>query len=273
MTTPPLPPSLTERDLAGIFEVFASASDEPNVFVMLTDEELLGLGGQAAVELTGTPYLDAAEVDRTAVANTALRSLIARGLIVLDPEHQENEGEDLDEGSAANRPFQLERRLAGILAIRQAPSAMLTVNRQVADQTTSIYYYISVNDGILEEFVGADGYHHFSVPTRDCIPERLARYVDQNEVAGDADGDCIDTTMEELDGSGELAERFRDARALSVLTTISSAEATQHSVLALSDAVFLMEGPEEGLGSVTVQECSRASLLEAFAELLPAVED
>lgn len=44
--------------------------------------------------------------------------------------------------------------------------------------------YVFPEGGLLGELVTADGYRHVAVPTRSAMPERLARYIDQAQVAG-----------------------------------------------------------------------------------------
>lgn len=56
--------------------------------------------------------------------------------------------------------------------------------RRVSEHSTAITVYVFPEGGLLEELVTADGYRHVAVPTRSAMPERLARYIDQAQVAG-----------------------------------------------------------------------------------------
>ena len=209
------PTARTERDAAGAYELLASATTEPTVLAVLTDEELLALSGAQAGELTGTPFLDASGFDQEVSAAVALRSLIARGLVELEDEGRESEGEDLATGGAARRAAQLDRVLAGLLTLRSSPLALANLTRRVADQTTSIVVYLYPRGGVLEELITVDGFHHFSLPTREAVPERLARYVDQAGVAAEEDGESVAATIEQLDSEdSEIGRRLRDTRAL-----------------------------------------------------------
>lgn len=268
MTSPSL---ITERDAAGAYELLASASDEPTVLAVLTDEELLALEGLEGAELAGSPFLESSDFDREQAAGVAARSLIARGLVVLEDSEQETEGEDLASEQPSARAAQLDRSLAGVLTLRSSPLAVLNLTRQVADQTTALMIYVFPRGGVLEELVTADGFHHFSVPTRQATPGRLARYADQAQVAGDQDSQTVTATAAQLDGDGPLAQRLRDTRALTVITSASSAGSTQVSVMATSEAVFAMNTPSSPEQEVTVRELSSSSLQDLITEKLPEV--
>lgn len=260
----------TERDAAGAFELLATATEDPTVFAVLTDEELLALAGTDAGELAGTPFLDVAGFDREQSLAVALRSLIARGLVVLDDSDRENEGEDLATGEKAKRLAQLDRSLAGLLTLRSSPLALLNLTRRVADQTTSIMVYLFPKGGVLEELITVDGFHHFSIPTREAVPGRLAKYVDQAGVAGAEDGAPIEGTIEFLEtGNNEISHRLRDTRALTVVTSAGAADTSQMSIMATSDAVFAMDTPQEETATATVRELSADSLQAILAEALP----
>ncbi|MFC7376820.1 MULTISPECIES: hypothetical protein [unclassified Brachybacterium] len=261
----------TERDAAGAYEILAAASSEAEVLAVLTDEELIALRGNQALDPAGTPFLDASGLDRDPAAAVALRSLTARGLVQFTDEGRENEGEDLATEAPAERTAQLDRTLAGLLTLRSAPLALVNLTRRVADQTTEIIVYVFPHDGVLEEFVTVDGFHHFSVPTREALPARLARYVDQNSVAGDEDGEPIDGTLSDFEGTdSDIARRLQDTRALSVLTTADRGpDSVQVSIMATSDAVFVMDTPQDETSSTALREVSADTLVDLLGTALP----
>lgn len=264
MTTP----TVTERDAAGAMELLASASEDPDLLIVLTDEEIVALAGRDALSFAGSPYLDQEGVDETAHAAAALRSLIARGLVVTVDDAMENEGETII-GEARERALQIDRPIAGLLMLRSTASAVVHVTRQVAEQTTRLVLHVETDGGVLEEFVSADGYHRFSVPTPSAAVERLARYIDANAVAGESSGEAITAPIAELDAAdGALGEKLADTRALSVLTAVSAEEASQATIFATSDAVFAMDTPEEGETEATVGEQSATELRELLREVL-----
>ena len=265
------PAFLTERDLAGAFELLSHATDEPTVLAVLTDEELLALEGTEGAELAGSPFLEASDFDREQAAAVAARSLIARGLVTFEDTDRENEGEDLLSEEPSQRAAQLDRSLAGLLALRSMPRGVLNLTRQVEAQTTSLMIYLFPRDGVLEELVTADGFHHFSLPTRAALPARIARYVDQAQVAAEQDGETHVGGAAEFDGDTPIAKRLRDTRALTVITSASARGSQQHSVMATSDAVFIMDTPTSEDEQVTLREISGATLEELLDQALPTI--
>ena len=216
--------------------------------------------------LSSLPFLDGQEnVDFA--ATVAVRSLIARGLLVADSDQKEPEGNLVTTGeSAPERTFQAEMTLAGLIALRRQPSAILHLVRIVENQKTNLVYYLFPMNGVLEELVTADGYHEFSVPTRAMVPERVARYADQNQVASEEDGEAIVATIAELDQDPTI----RDTRALTVMTVLGNdADELQASIMATSDGVFVMDQPQEGDAETEIREVSRATLLELISMAMP----
>lgn len=268
------PALFTERDAAGAYEVLAAATDSPSILAVLTDEELLALGGQDAARITGTPFLEKLEIPDDASASIALRSLIARGLVTLDDDHAEPEGEQLSTGTpAAPRITQLDRTLAGLMTLRGAPRALMNLSRRVADQTTGITVYVFPEGGILEELVTVDGFHHFSVPTRTALPSRLARYVDQAQVASGEDRVVYQGELAGLDDPAQpAAGRLADTRALTVMTAADAGGAgVQVSLMATSDGVFAMDTPDDIDESTQLREVSADGLLTLIEAAIPEV--
>lgn len=265
-------PYFTQRDAAAAYEILASASEDPREVAVLTDEEILALGGVDSTELAGTPFLDESDLDRSAAASIAARSLIARGLVVLDPEREENEGEELSENAAVQpRAVQLDRTLAGLLTLRAAPLGVVNLTRRVADQTTTLLVYLFPEGGVLDELITVDGYHRFSVPTRESAPARLARYIDQDGVAGGEDGESFEGTVADFEQDSPIAQRLRDTRALTVLTSVTGDEAIQLSFMATSDAMFVMDIPQNENDPTVLREISGGTLQELVAEALPVI--
>ncbi|MCS6711165.1 hypothetical protein JSY14_03720 [Brachybacterium sp. EF45031] len=292
MSTPSL---VTERDLAGALEILARASDTPPVLATLTDEELLGLAGRDGVGLVGSPYLDSSDLPPEAMATIAVRSLVARGLAVIGPTQREPEGRTLGEalddvpggggdgsGTAgrdgapdtSERAVQLDRTLAGLLTLRETPVALMNLTWKVSEQTTSLTVYVFPEGGLLEELVTADGFHHFSVPTRAAAPARWARYVDQSGAAGDEDRAAYVGPLERLDDPGSgISDRLADTRALTVLSTAGDAggDSLQVTLMATSDAVFAMDTPESTEGDTEIRELSAQSLIRLIDAAIPEV--
>src|SRR5699024_5590862 len=165
--------------------------------------------------------------------------------------------------------MQIDRPIAGLLMLRTTASAVVHITRRVSEQTTRLVLHLEADGGVLEEFVSADGFHRFSVPTPAAAVERMARYIDPHEVAGTESGEPVTAPIAELDAAeGEIGERLADTRALSVLTAVSATEASQTTLFATSDALFAMDTPEEGESEATVGEQSASALRELLADVL-----
>lgn len=261
-------PIVTERDAAGGMEVLSTASEDPELLLVLTDEEIVALAGRDALSLVGSPYLDQDGLDESAHAQAALRGLIARGLVITADEARENEGQTII-GEALDRAVQLDRPLAGLLMLRSTASAVVSVTRQVSEQTTRLALHVEDGGGVLEEFVSADGFHRFSVPTPEAAVERAAMYIDPTRSAGDETGEAVTASIAELDaGGGELAEKLADTRTLSVLTAVSADEAMQVTIFATTESLFAMDTPSESDAEGTVRELSAAGVRALLAEVL-----
>ncbi|MGO1481750.1 MAG: hypothetical protein ACTHWF_11570 [Brachybacterium sp.] len=268
------PALFTERDAAGAYEILAAASDAPSVLAVLTDEELVALGGDDAVQMTGSPFLDQLEIADEVSASIALRSLIARGLVTLDDSQAEPEGEQLATGApVAPRAVQLDRTLAGLMTLRGAPRALMNLTRRVSEQSTAITVYVFPERGLLEELVTADGYHHFSVPTRAAMPERLARYIDQAQVAGSEDRVVYEGPTAALeDPEEQIAQQLADTRALTVMTAADGGGAgVQVSLMATSEAVLAMDTPDTMGESTEVRTVSAEGLIALIDAAIPEV--
>lgn len=271
----PTTPLVSERDMLGALEVLATADADPTVLAILSDEEILGIDGEEGLAALGSPYLDNATIDRETAGATAIRSLITRGLVHPSPEGRENEGDMvLGEGDPARRVIQLDRTFAGLLTLRRIPEAMVIAARTSSQITTTLGVHLFPDDGVLEEFVAADGFHHFSVPTADVIADRLLEFVDPHGAAA-ADGEVQEVTTESLAAMSEL----EDTRTLSVLTTAGRGAGRQTTVFALADRVLLLDHgsiaeTEEPSSEATmsISEVSRESLRDLLGVLVSEVD-
>ena len=171
------------------------------------------------------------------------------------------------------RAVQLDRTLAGLMTLRGAPRALMNLTRRVAEQSTAITVYVFPEGGVLEELVTADGYHHFSVPTRAALPERLARYIDQAQVAGSEDRVVFEGPTATLEAPGEaIAQQLADTRAMTVMTAAGAEGAgAQVSLMATSEAVLAMDTPEAMSESTEVREVSAEGLVALIAAAIPEV--
>lgn len=266
---------VTERDWLGALQILELRSDDPDVLLVLSDEEILALDGEDALRVLGSPYLDQEQVHRETAGSTALRGLIARRLVNPTDQAREDEGDLLiGEGDPTNRMIQLERGLAGILTLRRVPEGMLVIDRAVEGLRTRLGIYFFPDGGVLEEFVAADGFHHFTAPTRASLPARLAGFVDAHECAAD-DGEVEEITVAQI----ARLEGLEDTRALSTLTTVDDDGPRRATVFALSDRVRVVdngsEDPESlsGETALAISDVSPTTLRDIIASLLPEEQE
>lgn len=280
MTTPtsdaPSSPAfvVSERDMVGALAILERSDTDPDILMVLSDEEILALDGEDSLRILGSPYLDQEAVHRETAGATAMRGLIARRLVNPTDQAREDEGELLiGDGDPADRLIQLELGLAGILTLRRIPEAMLTIER-VASEVRTVLGLHFFPGGVLEEFVAADGFHHFCVPTREALPTRLAEFLDPHGCAGE-DGDVEETTLASLSD----AEGLEDTRALSTLTAVSDQGTRRATVFALSDRLRVVdngtEDPAEAQPEdlLAISDVSSSTLEEIIAALLPESPD
>lgn len=269
----PAGPRVTERDMLGAMEVLATAAADARELIVLTDEEIEGVDGQAALDILGGPYLAQEGIDRAASVAAAIRSLAARGLLVPLGDATEPEG-DVITGEGPARPFQLERALAGVIALRRIPEAMLLSQRTLQGGTTALGHHLFPAGGVLEEYVTIDGFHHFSVPLLEEVPERIARFADPFEDA-DEDGDVEEVTVP----SPWVEERTAGARALTILTSLAEGEGARVTFSARDGELLMLEtGPITGADdaeprSGRVAAVSPETLRRAIAALVPLPVD
>lgn len=263
-------PSITERDMLGAMEVLATTEPEPDVFLTLTDEEIMGLDGASALEILGSPYLSQDMVDEASSAAAALRSLTARGLVRPGTESVEDEGKIVSgPADGERRPVQLDRRLAGVIALRRIPEAMVTTTRTLNGGSTTLAHYLFPRSGILEEFISVDGFHHFSVPDLGSVPRRIRKFVDPFEAA-DQDGEPETTTRAQAGSTFDVA----DTRSLSVLTAVTDGAGRQATIVATSDRVRVLDdGPlgEEPTADdeLQISDVSAETLLSVIDVMIP----
>lgn len=262
--------TITERDMLGAMEVLATSAADPDMLLVLTDEEIMALDGASALEILGSPYLDQDAVDAEASAAAALRSLAARGMARPGTEGRENEGELVSgDGDPGQRPVQLDRSVAGVVTLRRIPEAMVTTARTLSGGSTTLAHYFFPEAGVLEEFITIDGFHHFSVPSLDSVPERIRRFVDPFEAAGQ-DGEPETVTAQAAEETFDAA----DTRSLSVITGVADGAGRQATVFATSDRVRVLDNGSMARSpsptdELQISDVSSASLLSVIDVMIP----
>lgn len=226
-TDPSAPPQdgerrpFDDRSLASAVGVLDLGREELADVAALTDEELLALDGTEAAQVAALPYLDAHPVDaetRTAIARTAMRSLMTRRLVVSEVDAAGYEERPLADDKLL--AVTAEPRITGALVLRRTSRELVWFEREVSDQTHRLYYYPHDAGVVLEEEVTADGVHIFSVMPERLVPTRVRHLVDQFEIAGE-DGVPRTISLADVETDPDLAPRIADTRALTVGTRIS----------------------------------------------------
>lgn len=270
----PAEPTITERDMLGAMEVLSTSDPEPDRLLALTDEEIQALDGSSALTILGSPYLDQGVVDIESSVAAALRSLVARGMVRTGTEERENEGEVVTgQGDPTQRPVQLDRRLAGVLALRHIPEAMVTTERTLSGGTTTLAHYLFPEGGVLEEYITIDGFHHFCVPALGAVPGRISRFVDPFEVAA-TDGEPQTVPLQHAVTTFDAD----DTRSLSLITTVTDGASRRVTVAATESAVQVLDnGPLDEAPNpqdeVEISAVSPETLLALISVLIPRPEE
>ena len=257
-------------DIAAAEQTLArTASGEVTHVVTLTDEEVAILDGLQNPQLVPLPWLDAQEgADRTLVGRVALRSLLARGLVVpSDEERPPGPGGEPQVGIDAVP------EVTGPLVLRRTASAILSADRTTALGKHWVYVYLHDEDRVLEEEVGPSGHHSFSVYPLTELAGRLAVFLDPAAKAV-LDGRARTFTTEQFAAEARTSPELSGAVAVTVLGAVRAGSDTlvRVSVYATPDGVYVVRGGEHGADGAPVtlelSEVGPATLRRLPAELL-----
>lgn len=238
----PAPTPENRREICAAL-VLSSAEDGPVQMGVFTDEELIALDGLDTVQLVPLPWVVDNEdsVERATAASIALRSLIARRL-VLPAELLAEDWDDL--GDDPRRLYAVDP-VQGILELRRRFTSLITFQRMVSEQIYTIVQYVFEGDTLLEEEITADGYHHFHVLPVDSAVDHAVTLLDQDEVAGE-DGEPITLKMSAIEEHPELGPVLSDTRALTVASLVTRAgEAEQLTFYATSDRTYVSRSDQD----------------------------
>ncbi|MEV8028825.1 hypothetical protein [Cellulosimicrobium funkei] len=257
-------------DIAAAEQTLArAASGEVTHVVTLTDEEVAILDGLQNPQLVPLPWLDAQEgADRTLVGRVALRSLLARGLVVpSDEERPPGPGGEPQVGIDGVP------EVTGPLVLRRTASAILSADRTTALGKHWVYVYLHDEDRVLEEEVGPSGHHSFSVYPLAELAGRLAVFLDPAAKAV-LDGRARTFTTEQFAAEARTSPELSGAVAVTVLGAVRAGSDTlvRVSVYATPDGVYVVRGGEHGPDGAPVtlelSEVGPATLRRLPAELL-----
>lgn len=257
-------------DIAAAEQTLArTAPGEVTHVVTLTDEEVAILDGLQNPQLVPLPWLDAQEgADRTLVGRVALRSLLARGLVV--PSEEERPP---GPGGEPQVGIDAVPEVTGPLVLRRTASAILSADRTTALGKHWVYVYLHDEDRVLEEEVGPSGHHSFSVYPLAELAGRLAVFVDPAAKAV-LDGRARTFTTEQFAAEARTSPELSGAVAVTVLGAVRAGSDTlvRVSVYATPDGVYVVRGGEHGADGAPVtlelSEVGPATLRRLPAELL-----
>jgi len=244
MTPAPDPAPFTREDVVAAAEVLhAAAEGEPELLLVLTDEQIAGLDGADRPQFVAEPWLGERPEQREIAAEAGLRALLAADRVreVIDP-------------ASGHRGWRADATIAGCLLLRRTAPTFTTAERTVqtpqGPEVQRVHHYAHP-DGVLEEEVTPSGLHRFTPLRIEQAAARLAVVVDREGAAGTAsEGSSADGTAEpvrvrgsELAAGHPLAARLVAARSLVVLTAVRAEDGAvrQVSVAAAEDEVLLME--------------------------------
>lgn len=231
-----------EQTLAG-----ATAGEVTHV-VTLTDEEVVILDGIETSQIVPLPWLDAQEgADRSLVGRVALRSLLARGLVVPSTQHTPGPDGEPQVGIEASP------EVTGPLVLRRTALAILSAERTTALGKHWVYVYLHDDDLVLEEEVAPSGHHAFSVYPLSDLPSRLSVFLDPAAKAV-LDGRTQSFTTEAFAAHAPTSPELAGAVAVTVLGSVraDSDLLVQVSVYATPDGVYLVRGGTHGPGGEPV---------------------
>ncbi|MEU2199801.1 hypothetical protein [Isoptericola sp. NPDC019482] len=145
--------------------------------VILTDEEVTILDGLEHEQLVPTPWLDAQTgADRSLVGRVALRSLLARELVV-----------EAGAPSGGTVAITAHPGITGPLVLRRSAREIVSVERTSSSGKHWVFAYVHHEGGgavVLEEEIVAAGQHAFSVYPLEVLGERLEKFLDPTGAAG-----------------------------------------------------------------------------------------
>ena len=187
----------------------AAAAQEDILIDCLTDEELYWLRGEIvhADPTIDEPYLSTlAEEARSVAIDSGLRSLIAKGMIDLDPEQPEN--------------MEIVGPYALVGMMRNNSDAVTRVRLDASGQPPVRCAFFRVSPAlVLSEEVADDGFHDFSLQSPDSAASTLAGLLDRGRRAGD-----VSEAWERANDPGEFAEQVERLARQAIHTALVESE-------------------------------------------------
>lgn len=232
-----IPPGDEEVSL----DVLEDAAGREDILIdCLTDEELYWLRGslQSPDPTMDEPYLSTMSDEARSVAiDCGLRSLIAKGMVDLDPERPEN--------------MEIVGPYALVGTMRNGADAVTRVRLDADGEPPVRFSFFRVSGSlVLTEEVSDDGFHDFLLQAPDAAAAGLTGILDRRRKAGD-----VSETWERTTDRSVLAERVDELAAGAVHTALVVSAGLDVSgrpyerlltVYGLADAVWAFWGSEVG---------------------------
>lgn len=250
-----------------IKDLLERARSAPVPVILLTDEELAGLGaGPGTPALAPLPWLsEQEEQDREIAATVAMRGLVARGIVMPLP------GAPLS--GAHGTLVAIHQDLRAALTMRQTATAVVMAEQQTSGKHRARLLYAG-RGGVLAEDVSSDGMHGFTAMTAEAAAQELATFVAplEKERAGSL-GPARTVTLNEIArGAVSGLDRARSVTVVGRLVPGRSEEAQEErlTVYDLTDHVLLAEpaGPGEAEGALTLAPAGTSQVQERLARMI-----
>ena len=145
-------------------------------YLVLSDEELAVVTDEVPAEqrLFDTPAVDGLdEAARRAALAAAARGLVARGLVVADPQPEE----------ATEPQVVVLAELAVVLDLLSRPDVTVVAQRQDDDGATHLRHWIGWRDSVVLEHEASDGLHRFALRLPGRAAMALAAFADPRRLA------------------------------------------------------------------------------------------
>ncbi len=252
-----IPPGEEEVSL----DVLEEAVAEEDLLVdCLTDEELYWLRGSASTTdpTMDEPYLSTlADEVRSVAIDSGLRSLIAKGMVDLDPEHPED--------------MEIVGPYALVGMMRGSAEAVTRVRLDATDHPPMRVAYFRVSASlVLTEEVSDDGFHDFVLQAPQAAAMSMVSIFDRARRAGD-----VSHMWERTDDRNELADRVEALAARAGHTALVVSAGLDHrgahyerllTVYGLDDGVWVFWSEHHAAGEEFVLGRVGAADLYGVAE-------
>lgn len=275
-STAPTAPQFSESDIAAAMAVVSQPLEESVMeIITLTDEELWAIDGVQHEQITALPWTEKnapQDAERDLAAAVAMRSMLARGLVVSSAVSDPLTEEPADQGPPV---YEVLPQVRGTAVLRRTSDRVLIAERTTEQGTVWSYFHVfDLPEGrrVLLEVFGGSGFHLFYLLAGEDLDAQFLKVVDPQGVVGQEDGEPTEVPAATF-GESEEAQRLAAARAMTQVLVVSrdADAASQFVVFAMPDGLELMETDVES-GISRVGAVSAQGLAEVLAQVLPGAD-